>query len=152
MANPLQPLLESLPIGSKKKEEPVNPAMTEAEKIAKGMVSLRDILAPGAMEMDFSYLRIGDTFYRTLFVAGYPRQVGANWLSPLINFGSSLDISMYYYPISTKTVLKKLRRKITEMEAELIAEQEAGKIADPEVELNLEDASPWRLDWAGTVM
>jgi hypothetical protein len=115
--------------------------LTEAEKIARGMVSLRDILAPGAMEMDFTYLRIGETFYRTLFVAGYPRQVGANWLSPLINFGSSLDISMFYYPISTKTVLKKLRRKITEMEAELITEQEAGKIADPEVELNLEDAS-----------
>lgn len=138
--NPLQPLLESLPLPGKK-AAPVSPMLTEAEKIARGMVSLRDILAPGAMEMDFTYLRIGDTYYRTLFVAGYPRQVGANWLSPLINFGTSLDISMFYYPVSTKDVLKKLRRKITEMEAELITEQEAGKIADPEVELNLEDAS-----------
>src|SRR5690606_2484826 len=60
---------------------------------------------------------------------------------PLINFSTSLDISMFYYPISTKTVLKKLRRKITEMEASLMAEQEAGKIASPEVELNLEDAA-----------
>lgn len=141
MPNPLDAITNSLPIPGKKAPEPVSPVLSEAEKIAKGMVSLRDVLAPGAMEMDFTYLRIGDMYYRTLFVAGYPRQVGANWLSPLINFGSSLDISMYYYPVGTKEVLKKLRRKITEMEAELMSEQERGRIADPEVELNLEDAS-----------
>ena len=48
---------------------------------------------------------------------------------------------MFYYPMSTKTVLKKLRRKITEMEASLMADQEAGKLANPETELNLADAS-----------
>jgi conjugal transfer ATP-binding protein TraC len=136
----LKTITDTLPLPGKKKVV-VTPVLSEAEKIARGMVSLRDVLAPGAMEMDFTYLRIGDTFYRTLFVVGYPRQVGANWLSPLINFGTSLDISMFYYPIGTKAVLKKLRRKITEMEAELITEQQAGKIASPEVELNLEDAS-----------
>ncbi len=136
----LKTIQDTLPLPGKKAAEPT-PELSEAQKIAKGMVSLRDILAPGGMEMDFTYLHIGETYYRTLFVAGYPRQVGANWLSPLINFGSSLDISMFYYPVGTKTVLKKLRRKITQMEAELISEQERGRLADPEVELNLEDAS-----------
>ena len=136
----LNSITSALPIPGKKAAA-ADPVLTEAEKIARGMISVRDILAPGAMEIDFTYVHIGDTFYRTLFISGYPRQVGANWLSPLINFGSSLDISMFYYPIGTKMVLKKLRRKITEMEAELMTEEQAGKIADPEVELNLEDAS-----------
>ena len=127
--------------GAQKEPKQVDPALTEAEKIARGMVTVRDILAPGAIEVDFTYLHIGNMYYRTLFVAGYPRQVGANWLSPLINFNTSLDISMFYYPMSTKTVLKKLRRKITEMEASLMQDQESGKIANPEVELNLEDAT-----------
>ena len=136
----LKTITDNLP-GAKKEPKQVDPALTEAEKIARGMVTVRDILAPGAIEVDFTYLHIGNMYYRTLFVAGYPRQVGANWLSPLINFNTSLDISMFYYPMSTKTVLKKLRRKITEMEASLMQDQESGKIANPEVELNLEDAT-----------
>ena len=141
MADLLKDITSGLPLPGKKVTAPADPALTEAEKIARGMVSVRDILAPGAIEVDFTYLHVGDMYYRTLFVAGYPRQVGANWLSPLINFGNSLDISMFYYPMSTKTVLKKLRRKITEMEASLMADQEAGKLANPETELNLADAS-----------
>lgn len=141
MADLLKDITSGLPLPGKKTTGPADPALTEAEKIARGMVSVRDILAPGAIEVDFTYLHVGDMYYRTLFVAGYPRQVGANWLSPLINFGNSLDISMFYYPMSTKTVLKKLRRKITEMEASLMADQEAGKLANPETELNLADAS-----------
>lgn len=138
--NPLTTITNSLPLIGKKTEV-VDPVLTETEQIARGMISIRDILAPGAMEVDFSYLHIGDTFYRTLFIVGYPRQVGANWLSPLINFNSSLDISMYYYPVGTKEILKKLRRKITEMEAQLITEQEAGKLPSPDTELNIQDAT-----------
>lgn len=141
MADLLKDFANGLPLPGKKASAPTDPSLTEAEKIARGMVSVRDILAPGAIEVDFTYLHVGNVYYRTLFVAGYPRQVGANWLSPLINFSTSLDISMFYYPMNTKTVLKKLRRKITEMEASLMSQQEAGKLASPETELNLEDAT-----------
>lgn len=140
MADLFKTITDSLPF-AKKTEAPIDPTLSEAEQIARGMVTMRDILAPGAMEIDFTYLHIGGMYYRTLFVAGYPRQVGANWLSPLINFSTSLDISMFYYPMSTKLVLKKLRRKITEMEAALMTQQQSGKIANPEVELHLEDAT-----------
>ncbi len=141
MADLLKDITNNLPLPGKKTTAPADPTLSEAEKIARGMISVRDVLAPGAIEVDFTYLHVGDMYYRTLFVAGYPRQVGANWLSPLINFSTSLDISMFYYPMSTKTVLKKLRRKITEMEASLMSQQEAGKLASPETELNLEDAT-----------
>lgn len=140
MADLLKTITDSLPIGNKKPTT-VDPTLTQAEQIARGMLTMRDILAPGAMEIDFTYLHIGNMYYRTLFVAGYPRQVGANWLSPLINFSTSLDISMFYYPMSTKEVLKKLRRKITEMQASLMTQQNSGKIPSPDVELNLEDAT-----------
>ena len=42
---------------------------------------------------------------RTLFVAGYPRTVPANWLAPLINFPHSLDISMHIFPVEVKKIL-----------------------------------------------
>ncbi|MBN1162895.1 DUF87 domain-containing protein [Patescibacteria group bacterium] len=104
------------------------------------MINVRDIIAPPALEVDFSHIQIGNSFYTTLFISGYPRFVGANWLSPVINFDHSLDISMFYYPVKSKTILDDLRRKITELEATIMTTKEKGRIADPAVTTALEDA------------
>ena len=46
-------------------------------------MSIQDLLAPIDMEIDFTHLQMGGYYFRTLFVSGYPRFVGPNWLSPL---------------------------------------------------------------------
>jgi len=104
------------------------------------MVSVQDIIAPPAIEVDFDYLKIGNKFFRTLFIAGYPRFVSANWLSPLINFDHSLEVAMYIYPVEGKGVLDNLRRKIAEMEAEIQTDVERGRLIDPSTQAKLEDA------------
>ena len=129
-----------LPFGNKKKQAQQLHEMTAAEKLSQGMVSIRDIIAPSAIEIDFSYIRIGNTYYRTLFISGYPRFVGADWLSPLINFDKTLDIAMFYYPVQSKGILDDLRRKIAEMEATIKADTEKGKVVAPAVTAALEDA------------
>jgi len=106
----------------------------------QGLVTTKDIIAPSALEVDFNYIRIDDKFYRTLFVAAYPRFVGINWLSSLINFDSSLNISMFIYPTDGKEVLDDLRRKITEMEAELSTDIQRGRLINPATQAKLEDA------------
>ncbi len=111
-----------------------------AQTIAQGMVSVKDIIAPSGIEVDFTHIRIGNSYYRTLFVSGYPRFVGANWLSPLINFDHTLDISMFCYPVQSKGILDDLRRKIAEMEATVKTDSERGKVVDPAVRAALEDA------------
>lgn len=110
------------------------------EQISAGTVSIKDIIAPSAMEVDFDYIKVGETYFRTLFVVGYPRYVEANWISPLVEFDHSLDISMYCYPIEAKGILEELRRKIAEMEATVKTDQEHGRIVDPGVVVGLEDA------------
>src|SRR3989344_1301961 len=91
-----------------------NAKSTSQSPLEKGMVSLVDIVAPSSVEVDFSTIRIGERFYKTFFVVGYPRFVSANWLSPLIDFDHSLHISMFIYPILSSDVLSNLRRKIGE--------------------------------------
>lgn len=119
----------------------INVAQTNsAHKLAEGMLGVKDIIAPPAIEVDFNHLKMGNTYYRTLFISGYPRFVGANWLSSVINFNNSLDISMFYYPVEAKGVLDDLRRKITEMEATSMSNREKGRITDPGVEIALKDA------------
>ncbi len=111
-----------------------------AQTLAEGQIGVQDVIAPSAIEIDFDYLRIGNTYLRTLFITGYPRFVGANWLAPVINFDHTLDISMFYYPVESKGVLDDLRRKIAEMEATIQEAHEKGKVVDPAVQAALEDA------------
>ncbi len=109
-------------------------------KTTQGSTSVQDIIAPSAIEIDFSSLKIDDVYLRTLFVTGYPRYVSANWLSPLINFNHSLDIAMYVYPSDSKDTLDQLRRRIAEMEAEINTDIERGRIPQASTEAGLEDA------------
>ena len=111
-----------------------------AKTISTGVVSVKDIIAPPAIEVDFDYIKVGYTYYRTLFVVGYPRYVNANWLSPIINFEHTLEISMYIYPVEAKGVLDDLKRKITEMEATIATDIQKGHVLDPTVQAALEDA------------
>lgn len=101
---------------------------------------LLDILAPQSIEVDFNHIKINDVYFRTLFIAGYPRFVSPGWLEPIVNFDNSLDISFNIYPVAGKTVLDDLRRKIAEMEAEIATDLERGKIIDPSTQVKLEDA------------
>src|SRR3989338_6192074 len=124
----------------------INPAVVGQKNgqggaaFAKGLVSLRDVLAPSVVEVDFDYLKINEAFYRTLFVVGYPRFVSPNWLAPLISFDHSLFISMFIYPEKSKAILDDLRHKIAEMEATIQSDIKRGKAVDPSVQVQLDDA------------
>ena len=111
-----------------------------ASFLAKGSVSIKDIIAPSYVEVDFNHLKIDERYYRTLYVVGYPRYVSANWLYSLITFDHPLYISMYIYPTETKGVLEDLKRKIAEMEATIENDIKAGKVVDPSVQVALDDA------------
>ncbi len=113
---------------------------TQTQKLAQGMVTVKDLIAPSLVEVDFDHIRVNNSYYRTLFVAGYPRFVSANWLHPLLSFDHSLFISMYIYPTESKVILEDLKRKIAEMEATIQADMKRGKVVDPSVQVALDDA------------
>ncbi|MDO8497032.1 MAG: ATP-binding protein [bacterium] len=115
-------------------------AQNVANVIAKGTVSIKDIIAPSFVEVDFNHLKIDDKYYRTFYVIGYPRYVSANWLYSLITFDHPLYISMYIYPTESKSVLEDLKQKIAEMEATIEGQIKAGKVVDPTVQVALDDA------------
>ena len=112
----------------------------EKRSFSDGLVSVKDIIAPSSLEVDFNHVQIDNKYYRTLFVVGYPRFVGMNWLSYLINFDVALSLSMYIYPTDGKAILDDLRRKITEMEAEISTDIQRGRLVNPATQAKLEDA------------
>jgi len=114
---------------------------TEGKKpFEEGLVSVKDIIAPSSLEVDFNHVQIDNKYFRTLFTVGYPRFVGMNWLSYLINFDVALSLSMYIYPTDGKAILDDLRRKITEMEAEISTDIQRGRLVNPATQAKLEDA------------
>lgn len=115
-------------------------ASASSQSIEKGMSSIKDILAPSSIEIDFNFLRAGDHFYKTFFIIGYPRYVSANWLAPLVDFEHSMNISMFIYPTTSSDILSDLRRKVAEMEATIASQIDEGQVQDPRVEAALEDA------------
>lgn len=105
-----------------------------------GELVVADIIAPPVIDVDFNHLVIGDSYFRTLFVVGYPRYVNPNWLDPLISFHHTLDIAMYVYPTKSEEVLDNLKRKVAEMEATIQSDLKRGRVIEPSVQVKLEDA------------
>jgi len=122
----------------KKETEENNQAFVKSNRYDG--LTIQDIIAPIDMEVDFNDLQIGDKYYRTFFISGYPRFVGPNWLSPIINFEYSLNISTFYYPVDSKVILEKLKRKIGELEATLYSQMEDRQVVDPSLKVALSDA------------
>jgi conjugal transfer ATP-binding protein TraC len=110
----------------------------------KGMTTLRDLIAPSSLEIHSSHFRLGTKYGRTMYIYGYPRELYTGWLSGLINIDQVLDISMFIYPVETEVVLNNLRKKVTQLEADMAISGEKGKTRDPAREAALADAEELR--------
>jgi conjugal transfer ATP-binding protein TraC len=139
-ARPVHPVKTKGKVAVKGKTKTPVAQPNSLQTFEKGLTTVVDLIAPSSVEVDFRYIRVGDSFYTTLFIAGYPRYVSPGWLESIIDYDHTLDISMFCYPTSSTDVLADLKRKIGEMQATLASDAEQGKVADPTVEAALEDA------------
>ena len=118
----------------------------EELRYRKGLVAIKDIIAPAAFEVQSNYVHLGSKYTRTLFVVGYPRYINVGWFSPMINFSASFDISIYFAPLPSGMVLKQLRDKVGKVEAEIEEKASKGKPRDPQAETALQDMEKLRDD------
>ena len=105
---------------------------------------MRDLIAPSSLEFHSGYFRLGTKYGQTIYVYGYPRQLYTGWASPILNADEVLDVSMFIYPVETEIVMKNLRRKVTQLEADLSINNEKGRTRDPALEAALNDAEELR--------
>ena len=122
-------------------------SMEEAEiqrAFEQGITTLRDLISPSSIEIQSAHFRLGTKYGRTIYVYGYPRTLSTGWLSPLINIDEVLDISIYIYPVDTTVVMKNLRKKVTQLEADISLNAEKGRIRNPETDAAIQDAEELR--------
>jgi conjugal transfer ATP-binding protein TraC len=118
--------------------------ISEIEEMKEIENTLVDSIAPSALQITSNYIQIGEKFARTFFVVTYPRFLTVNWLSPIINLDRVFNVSMFIHPTDTGIILKKLKRKITQIESQISTEQEQGKIRNPILDTAREDVENLR--------
>ncbi len=127
-----EPVIESDP-------ELTREVIEEEKAFRRGVLSVRDIIAPASIKVEPTLLRLGDKFLRTIFVINYPRYISVGWFAPIINLNITFDISMFFYPVSSAIILKQLKNRVGNLEAQIISDAEKGAARDPIRETALRD-------------
>ncbi len=139
----------------RKKQQPMDPAAIAAAQhqreeqevqaaFQKGIMALRDFIAPSSLEFSNTHFQIGTRYARTYYVYGYPRELYTGWLSGLVNLDEVVDLSLYVYPVESQIVLENLRKKVTQLEAGIQIEAEKGRVRDPAKQAAIVDAEEMR--------
>jgi len=108
------------------------------------MTTALDIVAPASIEVTQNYVQMEEKMAKTYFVFSYPRYLTTGWLSPIINMDIPLDISFFFHPIETGSILRQLRKSVTEVQAEIMEREEKGLIRDPALETAYQDLEDLR--------
>lgn len=116
----------------------------EEQEYKKGLATIKDLIAPSALEINARYIRIDKYFCETLFVLVYPRYLTTNWFSPIINIDIEMDIGMSIYPMDSSVIMKNLKKKVAQIESSIVISQEKGQVRDPMLETALSDAEDLR--------
>lgn len=116
----------------------------EEKAFRKGVISIKDLIAPNSIEVFPDHLLLGGKFVRTIFVVSYPRYISVGWFAPIINLNSTFDVGMFFYPVRTALILKQLKNKVGNLEAQIVSDAEKGAARDPLRETALRDIEALR--------
>jgi type IV secretory pathway VirB4 component len=107
-------------------------------------INIKDIVAPASIVLASDHFKIGERCGKSFFIFSYPRYLNSGWFTPVINLDTPMDVSFHIHPIDTGTTLKQLRKKLTEVQAEIMDRQEKGLVRDPALEIAHQDLEDLR--------
>jgi len=106
--------------------------------------TLQDLIAPAGLEVSPNFIKLGDRYCSTLFILTYPNYLASNWFSSLVNLDESFNIAVYFHPLDTNKVLRMLRKKSAEIQAQISIEAERGVVRNPLLETALQNIEDLR--------
>lgn len=122
---------------------PVAPILPE-QIYRQGILELQDVIAPSALKITPREINLGDKIARTFFVMSYPRVLTDSWFAPIINLDRVLDISIFVHPIDSGEILKKLQKKVAEVQSQIMTREEKGLVRDPMLDTAYQDIESLR--------
>ncbi|PKV90288.1 hypothetical protein ATK30_1032 [Amycolatopsis echigonensis] len=95
---------------------------------------------PDSLSVAPRHLEIGGEWVSSFAITGYPREVHAGWLQPLLSYPGRVDVSLHIEPIDPVTAAHRLKRQLSKLESGRRHTSEKGRLLDPMVEAATEDA------------
>ena len=126
----------------KKKEkeaEIVSTSILPSSVYEAGALELKDIIAPSALKITPKELNLGEKIVRTFFVISYPRYLGEDWFSQVINLDKVFDISIFIHPLETAKILRSFQKKVAEVQSQIKSREEKGLVRDPMLDTAYQD-------------
>ncbi|HMO78764.1 MAG TPA: DUF87 domain-containing protein [Candidatus Paceibacterota bacterium] len=109
-----------------------------------GVLELKDIISPPALQVNPKDINLGDKIVRSFFVISYPRFLSDNWFSPIINLDKIFDVSIFVHPIDTAKILRQFQKKVAEIESQINSRMEKGLVRDPKLDTAYNDLETLR--------
>lgn len=100
-----------------------------------------DRFAPESLTIGTRHLEIGSDRSATLAVNGYPREVTAGWLAPLLSHPGRVEVAVHIEPVDPATAGTRLRRQQARLESSRRHDLGRGRLTDPQVDVAVEDAA-----------
>ncbi|MEV4517130.1 DUF87 domain-containing protein [Dactylosporangium sp. NPDC049525] len=108
---------------------------------ADGGGEVAAVVGPAALEPAPQHLRVGDGYAATLIVTGYPAEVGAAWLDPLLAWPGRLDVVVHVDPLAMPVAAARLRRQRARLESNRRTDTGNGRLTDPMTDAAAGDAA-----------
>ncbi|BDT85627.1 MULTISPECIES: PrgI family protein [Nocardia] len=97
--------------------------------------------APESLTIGTRHLEIGGDWAATVAVNGYPREVAAGWLAPLLTHPGRVEVAVHIDPVDPVTAAGRLRRQLARLESSRMHDAGRGRLSDPQVDVAVEDAT-----------
>ena len=115
-----------------------------AANIGDALVTIEDVIAPGAVSVESRNINMSGKLCRVFFVVTYPRYLNDGWLEPILNIEKEVDVSIVVHPIDTADTLKKLQKKSAELQSQINIEADKGLVRNPQLEAALRNVEMLR--------
>ncbi|WP_157254883.1 VirB4 family type IV secretion system protein [Nonomuraea typhae] len=96
---------------------------------------------PAAIHVGARTLTLPNAVTASFAVTGYPREVGAGWLEPLLTYPGHLDVSLHIEPIPQQIAAMRLRRQLARLESASRSDAQHGRLQDFAAEAAADDAT-----------
>ncbi|MER6007957.1 ATP-binding protein [Nonomuraea angiospora] len=99
------------------------------------------LIHPPAVQVGVRTVTLPNAVCASFAVTGYPREVGAGWLEPLLTYPGHLDVSLHVEPIPQQVAAMRLRRQLARLESASRSDAQHGRLADFAAEAAADDAT-----------
>lgn len=89
---------------------------------AQGLTS-KDAIAPSSFEFKSNYFKVGGTYARSLYIAGYPSFVNTDFIPDLSDTPCNMLITMHYKSMRQDQAIKLIRNQSTNIGSNVVAAQ-----------------------------